>query len=208
MDRNNNKNKKGSCARVALTVAQFATLTLLLVGSTSGRRGCVASAFGATPVAPTKVIVTGAAGRTGKLVHSKLEDHPAYEPIGLVRTEKSAKAFLKDSQIHCELDHIVISDVTQLTPEDDTTPLPALMRGAKAMIICTSAVPKISKLSIFKNCLKVPFNLLKGKKALDARKFKFKWSAGGYPEKVDFEGQKKQIDLAKRLGVEHVIIVR
>lgn len=160
----------------------------------------VASSFGVEPV-KTKVIVTGAAGRTGKLVHAKLEDHPAFQPVGLVRTEKSARSLLKEFK--CELDHIVIADVTEL---DDTTTPPGL-QGAKAMVICTSAVPKISKLSIFLALLKAPLNLIRRKKAVDPRAFKFKWSAGGYPEKVDYKGQIAQIDLAKRLGVEQVVIV-
>jgi len=148
-----------------------------------------------------KVIVTGAAGRTGKLVHAKLEGDPAFKPIALVRTEKSAKALLRE--LKCDLDHIVIADVTKLDP----TIIPPGLHGAKAMVICTSAVPKISKLSVFAALLRIPWNLIRGKKALNPRSLKFKWSAGGYPEKVDYEGQKAQIELAKRIGVEQVVVV-
>ena len=40
--------------------------------------------------AATRVLVTGAAGKTGRLILSKLEKDPRYEPKGLVRSEKSA----------------------------------------------------------------------------------------------------------------------
>lgn len=36
---------------------------------------------------------------------------------------------------------------------------------------------------------------------------KFKYKAGQYPEKVDYIGQKKQIDFAKKLGVKHIVLV-
>ena len=47
--------------------------------------------------AKTKVIVTGAAGKTGKLVFTKLENNPSFQPSGVVRSEKSA--FLKTRSV-------------------------------------------------------------------------------------------------------------
>ena len=42
---------------------------------------------------------------------------------------------------------------------------------------------------------------------MNSRSLKFTWKAGQYPEMVDYLGQVAQIDLAKKIGVEHVIIV-
>jgi hypothetical protein len=77
----------------------------------------------------TKVIVTGAAGKTGKLVFSKLKQNPLFQPIGVVRSEKSAKALLKE--VMCDLDHIFIADVTTL---DKQAAIPEVLQGSKAMV--------------------------------------------------------------------------
>lgn len=77
----------------------------------------------------TKVIVTGAAGKTGKLVFSKLEKNPLFQPIGVVRSEASAKALLKE--VKCDLDHIFISDITKLDKQAD---IPEVLEGSKAMV--------------------------------------------------------------------------
>jgi len=81
------------------------------------------------------------------------------------------------------------------------------VRVIPQQVICTSAVPMISKLSIVKAFLKIPFNLIRGKKSISPGSLKFKWKAGQYPEKVDYLGQMAQIDMAKKIGVEHVVIV-
>ena len=117
-----------------------------------------------------------------------------------MRTEKSAIKLRKETK--CGLDNLVVCDVTNIGD------VPKKMEGSEAMIICTSAVPIISKMSMVKAMLKIPLNLVSGKKALNFRDFKFKYRSGQYPEKVDYEGQVAQIDLAKKLGVNHVIIVR
>jgi N-acetyl-gamma-glutamylphosphate reductase len=57
-----------------------------------------------------KVIVTGAAGRTGNLVFSLLNKDPRFDAVGLVRSEASAKKLI--SKTKCSLEEIVISDVT------------------------------------------------------------------------------------------------
>mmetsp|Transcript_31737 Transcript_31737/g.37831 ORF Transcript_31737/g.37831 Transcript_31737/m.37831 type:complete len:209 (+) Transcript_31737:451-1077(+) len=75
------------------------------------------------------------------------------------------------------------------------------------MIICTSAVPKLRKRSVFKALLKVPINIISRKKAFQFREVKFKYAQGQHPEMVDYLGQVAQIDLAKRLGISHVILV-
>jgi hypothetical protein len=76
------------------------------------------------------------------------------------------------------------------------------------MIICTSAVPILSKRSLFQALLKAPIQIIQGKKAIDFRSFRFKFKNGQYPEIVDYKGQIAQIDLAKKLGIKRVVIVR
>ena len=86
---------------------------------------------------------------------------------------------------------------------------PTALDNAEAMVICTSAVPQISKLSLFKAILKIPLNILdpEKKKAINFRDLQFKYKENQYPEVVDYVGQKKQIDFAKKLGVKHVVCV-
>lgn len=161
----------------------------------------VGGPVGITALAPNKVIVTGAAGRTGKLVFSILNKKCDSQTLGLVRTEKSAKKLMKDT--NCGLEQLVVCDVTSIG--DD---IPKALEGTEAMVICTSAVPKISKISIAKAFLKIPINIFTpGKKFFNFRDLRFYYRPGQYPEKVDYEGQIAQIDLAKKLGISHVIVV-
>jgi hypothetical protein len=152
---------------------------------------------------PMKVLVTGAAGKTGRQVLKKLEEDSRYEPKGLVRTERSAKQLIK-GDIHCPLEHMMISDITSPTFEDD---LPSGLDGMHAMIICTSAVPCISRVSLLGSLLKAPFNIIRRKPAIDFRKLQFRWKHGGHPEKVDYHGQVAQIKLAKKLGMKQVVLL-
>lgn len=106
----------------------------------------------------------------------------------------------------CGLEDVWVCDVTKLDPKGDAG-FPNGMADAEAMIICTSAVPKMRKRSLIKTFLKIPFKIISGKKAFDFRDLQFYYREGQHPEKVDYEGQKAQIDLAKKLGVKHVVMV-
>jgi uncharacterized protein YbjT (DUF2867 family) len=150
------------------------------------------------------VLVTGASGRTGSLVFEKLLGDNRFNPKALVRSVKSGKKLRKDVPA-ADLNSIVVCDVTKLDTEDSN--LPAGLEGCESMIICTSAVPVVSKLSIAKAVLQVPLNLIRGKKALDFRSLRFKWKNNGHPEVVDYEGQVAQIKLAQKLQMKQVIIV-
>merc|ERR1719293_414957 len=77
----------------------------------------------------------------------------------------------------------------------------------ESMIICTSAVPQISKSSILKAMLKVPINVLKGKKSINFRDLRFRYRPGQQPKDVDYIGQKKQVDYFKSVGVRHIVLV-
>jgi len=154
---------------------------------------------------PKKVLVTGAAGRTGKLVFSQLLNDPNFEPIGLVRTDKSARKLIKET--NCHPDALCVCDVTQVN-ETVESRLSKQLEKSDALVICTSAVPKLSKLSIFKEFLRIPLNVISGKKAFNFRSLRFTYAPGQYPEKVDYLGQLAQIELAKKMGIKHVVVVR
>jgi len=88
-----------------------------------------------------------------------------------VRSEASAKKLI--SKTKCLLEEVVISDVTQMNFEDvgegrNAHPWPYALDGAEAMVICTSAVPQISKLSIIKAMLKIPLNVMTPNKKASA----------------------------------------
>lgn len=129
-----------------------------------------------------------------------------YYPLGLVRTETSAKKLMKEID-HCGLENVWVCDVTKLDPKSDNG-FPNGLVDAEAMVICTSAVPKMRKRSLVKALAKIPFKVATGKKAFNFRDLEFYYNKGQHPELVDYEGQKAQIDLAKKLGVKHVVLVR
>jgi nucleoside-diphosphate-sugar epimerase len=176
--------------------------TLTQVSCLLGLFATTAAGLSPPPTTLTKVLVTGAAGRTGQLVFGSLLEDSRFEAKALVRSEKSGKKLRKVVPA-TGLNQIVVCDVTTL---GDEPTLPGL-EEFKAMIICTSAVPTISKLSLVKAFLKIPLNLIRRKKAFDFRSLSFVWKKGQYPEKVDYKGQMAQIDLAKKLGMKHVVVV-
>lgn len=137
------------------------------------------------------VLVTGAGGRTGRLVFKVLkEKSEMFKPFGLVRNEKSAKNLpqAKDQEI-------VLGDVAKKES------LLQAMKGKDAVVIVTSAVPKIKYLSlvpvIFKKLLRNPNPGMPS----------FYFEENGEPEKIDWVGQKNQIDAAKEAGVGKVVLV-
>ncbi|GAB4818937.1 hypothetical protein N2152v2_005983 [Parachlorella kessleri] len=75
------------------------------------------------------------------------------------------------------------------------------MEGADALVIATSAVPQIKPLSFIK--------VIWGKitKADPAPRPEFTFKGGQMPEQVDWEGQRLQIDAAKKAGVRKVVLV-
>jgi NAD(P)H-binding len=156
----------------------------------SGNVGGASTVVSSTTT-PIPVLVSGASGRTGQLVFSALLQDPRYHPKALVRTEKSAKK-LQKAIPETQLDQIFICDVTKLQQEEQQQPLLTGVENCQALVICTSAVPIISKLSLVRAFLKVPFNLIRGRKAIDFR---------------SYNGQVAQIDFAKKMKIPHVVVV-
>lgn len=138
-----------------------------------------------------KVLVTGAAGRTGALAIKKLLSLPYIDPVGLVKSKKSVKSLLKAG---LNKNQVVLADVTK----DDTT-LDAAFKGVDSVILATSAVPKIKLWSLIKILILKLFRK-------QARP-EFYFPKGGDPYNVDWIGAKNQIDAAKRNGVKRFIFV-
>jgi len=185
---------------------------------------------------PVRVLVTGAAGKTGRIVLSKLEHDHRFEPKGLFRTEGSARKIIQNDDTLCRLEHVVVADITsptfvkdlsegisdggdddgandEVSPASSTGGTPGSigksngLENIEAMVICTSAVPRIRKRSLVAMLAKAPWQMLKGDPVFDIHSMRFAWKYGGYPEKIDYMGQIAQIDLAKKLGIGHVVLV-
>ncbi|KAL9247113.1 hypothetical protein vseg_020578 [Gypsophila vaccaria] len=141
-----------------------------------GFRGrCVAMASGLDK--PT-VLITGAAGRTGQIVYKKLKDKSdQFNGKGLVRTDDS-------KQTIGGADDVFVGDIR------DADSIAPAIQGIDALIILTSAVPKMKPGS---------------DPARERPEFMFE--DGAYPEQVDWIGQKNQIDAAKAAGVKQIVLV-
>lgn len=142
--------------------------------------------------APRKVLITGAAGRTGGMVFKKLQAKTEFQPIGLVRSQKSAKKLRKAAG--ATDDQIVIGDVM------DPVALGKALEGCESLILCTSATPKILFGSILKILIKKILRRTPGRP-------QFKFPPGGEPEQVDWFGAKNQVDAAIAAGVKHFVFL-
>ncbi|KAF3449176.1 hypothetical protein FNV43_RR09904 [Rhamnella rubrinervis] len=143
------------------------------------RKGGVLVSAAMADLAPSTVLVTGAGGRTGQLVYRKLKERSGqYVARGLVRTEESKEKLGGAADLY-------VGDI-----RDAGTIAPAI-QGIDALIILTSAVPK----------MKPGFDPTEGGRP------EFYFEDGAYPEQVDWIGQKNQIDAAKAAGVKQIVLV-
>lgn len=127
---------------------------------------------------PRKVLVTGAGGKTGRLVMVKLMERPAFVPTGVVRTSESKEGLVKEGIPESQ---ITIADIC------DASSMEKACEGMDCVIIATSATPAPT-----------------GDMTPEGRPiFGF---PNGQPEQVDWIGQKNQIDAAKKAGVSHIVI--
>ncbi|XP_039144352.1 uncharacterized protein At5g02240-like [Dioscorea cayenensis subsp. rotundata] len=127
----------------------------------------------------TTVLVTGAGGKTGQLAYEKLKQRAdQFIGRGLVRRPESKEKL-------GGADDVFVGDI-----RDTESIIPAL-QGVDALIILTSAVPK----------MKPGFDPTKGGRP------EFYFEDGLFPEQVDWIGQKNQIDAAKAVGVKHIVLV-
>ncbi|MDJ0845173.1 SDR family oxidoreductase [Crocosphaera sp.] len=125
-----------------------------------------------------KVIVTGATGRTGSLVVKKLRQlSDQFEVISLGRSEEKIK------QLFGSDEGFLKGNIS------DKSTLETAFKGCDSLVILTSAVPK----------MKAP--------PQEGERPEFTFEPGGMPEEVDWIGQKNQIDTAKELGINHIVLV-
>ncbi len=136
-----------------------------------------ASARSIFAMATKNVIVTGAAGKTGRIVMQKLLDRPGFQPTGVVRTPSSQTTLQSELSSEATL---VVADIC------DPKALKEAFRDMDALIICTSATP-------------APTGEFKDERPV----FGF---PNGQPEQVDWIGQKNQIDAAKSVGISHIVV--
>ena len=139
-----------------------------------------------------KVLVTGAGGRTGKLVFEQLKADDNYKPVGLARSSKAQKAL---KAVGASDDEVCVADVA------DESALAAAMSGCDAVVLCTSAVPAIKPLSLMKTMATKVLPFVKTSRPA------FKFPKNGTPEEVDWLGAKKQIDAAKAAGIKQFVFV-
>jgi len=136
-----------------------------------------------------RVLVTGAGGQTGQHIFRKLLAKPGYVPIGSVRSEASRQALVEGTAgiggPAIPEESVAIYDITG----DDTSGLDELMKDCDAVMICTSAKPAPT-----------------GEVDEETKRPKFGFP-NGQPEVVDWMGQKKLIDAAKKAKKDvHVVI--
>lgn len=146
----------------------------------------------ASSVSAMKVLVTGAGGRLGKLVFEELKSDESFEPIGLARSAKAVKTLKKSG---ADESQIVSVDITEGGLVD-------AMRGCDAVVLCTSAVPKIKPWSIVKVLWKK--TILRRE---DPGRPEFTFPDKGTPEEVDWLGAKATIDAAVEAGVGKFVFV-
>ncbi|KAH0861738.1 hypothetical protein HID58_089999, partial [Brassica napus] len=114
-----------------------------------------------------------------QIVYKKLKERSdKFVAKGLVRTPQGKEKIGGE-------DDVFIGDIRDA---DSITPA---IQGIDALVILTSAVPK----------MKPGFDPTKGGRP------EFIFDDGQYPEQVDWIGQKNQIDAAKAAGVKHIVLV-
>jgi uncharacterized protein YbjT (DUF2867 family) len=136
-----------------------------------------------------KVLITGAAGKTGSLVVQKLIGSTTFSPVALVRTKKSASKLFK---LGLREDQVVVADIKEKKS------LQSAFDGIHACVLCTSATPKINFFSL----IKVFILKLFGKAARPTFTF-----PNGDPYDVDWLGARNQIDAAKSAGVKQFVFL-
>eukprot|EP00184_Porphyridium_aerugineum_P001122 CAMPEP_0184691892 /NCGR_PEP_ID=MMETSP0313-20130426/597_1 /TAXON_ID=2792 /ORGANISM="Porphyridium aerugineum, Strain SAG 1380-2" /LENGTH=358 /DNA_ID=CAMNT_0027149671 /DNA_START=30 /DNA_END=1106 /DNA_ORIENTATION=+ len=140
-----------------------------------------------------RVVVTGAAGKTGKLVMDKLlKKKDQFEVIGVVRDASSQKKLAAELKVSTDV--IKVADI-----QDPNALQKAMSPRVDGLVIVTSAIPKIKWWSL----IKVIIYKILGKKASPEFTFKL----GQNPRMVDYVGQKNQIDAARANGCKQVVIV-
>ena len=112
-------------------------------GAALAARSSSASAHAKVAAAPIKTLVTGAAGRTGRLVFSKLQQDRRFSPVAMVRTDASGRKLIQETG--SGLDQVVVCDVTQLKSTDPPKCVEACSKGGKCKEKCRNDAGKSGK---------------------------------------------------------------
>mmetsp|Transcript_7880 Transcript_7880/g.14291 ORF Transcript_7880/g.14291 Transcript_7880/m.14291 type:complete len:307 (-) Transcript_7880:1079-1999(-) len=149
-----------------------------------------------------RIVVTGAGGRTGKLILKKLllsELASTYSIYGVVRDTKSL--YKLSNELSISKENLIAVDIL------NKSELYSALTHAKSeydgdiacLIIATSAVPKLHYLSLIKMLILKCFGY---KSSLQ-----FGYKLNQMPREVDFISQKDQIECAIQNGCKHVILL-
>ncbi|OAB57153.1 oxidoreductase [Phormidium willei BDU 130791] len=125
-----------------------------------------------------RVLVTGATGRTGSLVFEKLQQSQEFAGVGLARSPEKAQERFGSTE------GLVFGDIC------DRQSLQTAMDGCQGLVILTSAVPQV---------IAPPSE--------PGERPQMGFAPGSEPEIVDYQGQVNQIDVAKAVGVQQVVLV-
>ena len=128
-------------------------------------------------MAKTKVLVTGATGKTGSIVFKKLKQAEDFEVRGLARSPDKVKKLFGSTE------NFDFGDIT------DIESIKAAFTDCQKLVILTSASPQMAA------------------PPKPGERPQFTYPADGTPELVDYQGQKNQIDLAIAAGIEHIVLV-
>lgn len=119
------------------------------------------------------VVVSGGSGRTGSLVYKLLKE--SRTPVkALVRDAEKARSVLGTDA------EVVVADIS------NREQVFAALEGATALVVLTSAVPKLID---------------------PGPPPSFGFAPGGMPEEVDYNGAVNQIDAARECGVQRVVFI-
>jgi uncharacterized protein YbjT (DUF2867 family) len=123
-----------------------------------------------------QVVVTGAGGRTGKLVVKKLlEQHSTYSVVATVRSKSSAGKLTSEGLPESNLVEFDLAAAAAAGAAP--AGLTAALQGADALVIATSGVPQIKPLSL----IPVIWAKITGKEGVRPE---FTWKQGQMPEQV------------------------
>lgn len=145
-----------------------------------------------------RVLVTGAAGKTGRLVVRRLlqlgiESFVTRALVRSAESEAELRRFLGRLAQGLEVVH---GDIKKI----DT--LEYAFRGIDAVIVLTSSKPQVNRLSQA-GAMALKFASL----GFSASQPSYDFPYGESPQEIDWVGQKNQVDVAKASGASHIVLV-
>jgi len=145
-----------------------------------------------------RVLVTGAGGKTGRLVVRRLLQYgiESFVTRALVRSAESEaelRRYLGRLSVMLEVVH---GDIRRRAT------IEYAFRGIDVVIVLTGAKPQVNSLS-----LAGVYALKVASLGLSEAQLSFDFAYGQTPNEIDWIGQKNQVDAAKASGASHVVLV-